>query len=299
MAGWFSIAFYFGIAWCCTQAAWNSTEDWIKFLRFSKDFSKVYHSDEELSERFAAFRASLQRHALLNRAYPPGSPVYGVNKFSDLTPAEFKGADPNHNQTESISSFSSPPAQSAICLLWSQMTVHRSTQRCQPRRRMRRWLLIGLSRSHLVCVHPLPPPPPPSAQAPEGQSHPSEEPGEVWFVLVGRCNCKSCLEGEGEGSGAVLFPCRAFSVVETVESRAAILGYPLTSLSTQQLLSCDNDSQFGCEGGLPSYAFSWLKKVGFGRSRGRGRRAEGRGAAHHPSLSAGCRAPNDRAAVPI
>lgn len=108
MAGWFSIAFYFGVAGCCAQAAWNSTEDWIKFLRFSKDFSKVYHSDEELSERFAAFRASLQRHALLNRAYPPGSPVYGVNKFSDLTPAEFKGADPNHNQTESISSFSSP-----------------------------------------------------------------------------------------------------------------------------------------------------------------------------------------------
>ena len=93
MAGWFSIAFYFGVTGCCVQAAWNSTEDWVKFLRFSKDFSKVYHSDEELSERFAAFRASLQRHALLNRAYPPGSPVYGVNEFSDLTPAEFKGAD--------------------------------------------------------------------------------------------------------------------------------------------------------------------------------------------------------------
>ena len=95
------------------------------------------------------------------------------------------------------------------------------------------------------------------------------------------------LRGEREGSGAVLFPCRAFSVVETVESRAAILGHPLTSLSTQQLLSCDNDSQFGCNGGLPSYAFSWLKKVGVGRSGGRGRRAEGMGAAHHPSLSAG------------
>lgn len=91
MAAWVFVI-YFGIASWCAHADWNSTEDWLKFVRFTKDFNKAYSSDEELWTRFAAFRASLQRHVLLNRPYSPDNPVYGVNKFSDLTQAEFKGA---------------------------------------------------------------------------------------------------------------------------------------------------------------------------------------------------------------
>lgn len=100
MAGWFLVVFYLGIhvAGCTAHADWNSTEDWLKFVQFSKDFSKSYGSEEELRVRFAAFRASLQRHALLNGPYSPGKPVYGVNKFSDLTPAEFKGT--SHSTTD-------------------------------------------------------------------------------------------------------------------------------------------------------------------------------------------------------
>lgn len=63
-------------------------------------------------------------------------------------------------------------------------------------------------------------------------------------------------------------PCRAFSVIEAVESKAAIMNHPLAPLSTQQLLSCDTASQYGCSGGLPSNAFAWLKEV---RGRGTGR----------------------------
>ena len=97
----------------------------------------------------------------------------------------------------------------------------------------------------------------------------------------------------------MLFPCRAFSVVETVESRAAILGYPLTTLSTQQLLSCDNVSQFGCSGGLPSYAFSWLKKVGLGGAGGGAGELKAWVLHTARPLSAGCKAPDDRATVPV
>ena len=51
-------------------------------------------------------------------------------------------------------------------------------------------------------------------------------------------------------------------MVEAVESRAAILGHPLTALSTQQVLSCDTaEPQEGCQGGLPEFAFGWLQKV--------------------------------------
>ena len=94
MAAWVLVIFYLGlhVVVCCGRADWNSTEDWLKFVQFSKDFRKSYGSEEELWTRFAAFRASLQRHALLNRPYSTDKPVYGVNKFSDLTPSEFKGA---------------------------------------------------------------------------------------------------------------------------------------------------------------------------------------------------------------
>ena len=54
--------------------------------------------------------------------------------------------------------------------------------------------------------------------------------------------------------------CRAFSVVETIESRAAILNFSLSELSTQEVLSCD-PNQNGCGGGVPQLAFHWLSNV--------------------------------------
>jgi hypothetical protein len=55
--------------------------------------------------------------------------------------------------------------------------------------------------------------------------------------------------------------CWAFSVVETVESRAAILNFTLSALSTQEVLSCD-PNQEGCGGGVPQAAFQWLSAKG-------------------------------------
>lgn len=87
------VTFYFAIGRvCCAHEEWNSTEDWYKFVQFTKDFRKAYGSEEELYARFAVFQTSLQRQAVLNSPYPPDKPVYGVNRFSDLTQGEFKGA---------------------------------------------------------------------------------------------------------------------------------------------------------------------------------------------------------------
>ena len=87
-------------------------------------------------------------------------------------------------------------------------------------------------------------------------------------------------------------------MVETVESRAAILNLSLAALSTQQLLSCDTASQYGCSGGLPRYAFDWLMTVGVGLGTG----TKGIGTVvhrvDHPH-SAECSASGDRAGVPF
>ena len=58
--------------------------------------------------------------------------------------------------------------------------------------------------------------------------------------------------------------CWAFSAAEELESMAALAGYPLNSLSTQQLVACDpNDS--GCNGGckflLHTLSFSFLLMI--------------------------------------
>jgi len=56
------------------------------------EHSKQYATVEEEKVRFANFQASLQRIAQLNeRAVQGGSSArYGLNKFSDLSPAEFR-----------------------------------------------------------------------------------------------------------------------------------------------------------------------------------------------------------------
>jgi cysteine peptidase B len=51
--------------------------------------------------------------------------------------------------------------------------------------------------------------------------------------------------------------CWSFSTTGNIEGQWAIAGHPLTSLSEQELVSCDT-TMYGCNGGLPSGAMQWL-----------------------------------------
>jgi len=56
--------------------------------------------------------------------------------------------------------------------------------------------------------------------------------------------------------------CWAFSAIEALESREVLIQKnPLKILSEQELVSCDKVDQ-GCNGGLPSNAYTWLAKKG-------------------------------------
>mmetsp|Transcript_12262 Transcript_12262/g.24995 ORF Transcript_12262/g.24995 Transcript_12262/m.24995 type:complete len:345 (-) Transcript_12262:205-1239(-) len=55
--------------------------------------------------------------------------------------------------------------------------------------------------------------------------------------------------------------CWAFSATETIETAWALAGNSLTEFAPQQLVSCDSTDN-GCNGGLPSNAFEYVKKTG-------------------------------------
>lgn len=52
--------------------------------------------------------------------------------------------------------------------------------------------------------------------------------------------------------------CWSFGTVGTIEGSYFLTGNPLTSLSAQQLVSCDDEIDMGCGGGLPDYAFDYI-----------------------------------------
>jgi len=55
--------------------------------------------------------------------------------------------------------------------------------------------------------------------------------------------------------------CWAFSATETIETAWAMAGNKLTEFAPQQLVSCDKTDN-GCNGGLPSNAFEYVKSAG-------------------------------------
>jgi cathepsin O len=64
------------------------------FQDYVQRYNKPYINDTDtFLTRFLVFKESLRRHKWLNsyETENSGSAVYGVNKFSDLTPQEFKG----------------------------------------------------------------------------------------------------------------------------------------------------------------------------------------------------------------
>jgi len=57
-----------------------------EFNQFMQKYNKVYTSDE-FSTRFENYKATIERIAILNAQ---GGATFGINKFSDMTPEEFK-----------------------------------------------------------------------------------------------------------------------------------------------------------------------------------------------------------------
>ncbi|CAH1266729.1 CTSO [Branchiostoma lanceolatum] len=60
------------------------------FEDFVVKFGKKYQSKEEYWRRYHIFKESVLRHQQLNHGRTDDSALYGVNQFSDLTPAEFR-----------------------------------------------------------------------------------------------------------------------------------------------------------------------------------------------------------------
>jgi cathepsin F len=62
--------------------------DQTAFRKFMQDYSKIYANDEQYNLRFSNFRNNLKRNAELAQKHPLAT--FGINKFSDLSPQEFK-----------------------------------------------------------------------------------------------------------------------------------------------------------------------------------------------------------------
>ena len=64
-------------------------QNWMEFTNFQEKFSKKYESLDELEERFIVFRSNLHNiishNSDINKNY-----TMGINKFTDLSPTEFK-----------------------------------------------------------------------------------------------------------------------------------------------------------------------------------------------------------------
>jgi C1A family cysteine protease len=67
----------------------SDDESFVRFQQFMVKFNKTYENQEEMSYRLSVFRQSLARAESMN-AQENDEEVFGVTKFSDLTPEEFK-----------------------------------------------------------------------------------------------------------------------------------------------------------------------------------------------------------------
>jgi len=73
---------------CTVVPACFAANDFEAFRSFMHRFSKQYETDTEWNKRFSIFKANMALIADLNEQN--GSPAFGVTKFSDLEPSEFK-----------------------------------------------------------------------------------------------------------------------------------------------------------------------------------------------------------------
>ncbi|XP_041358125.1 cathepsin O-like isoform X2 [Gigantopelta aegis] len=95
MGGCINILKILFISVCCVSFAESKTENLLKLfkdyvIKFNKTYQ--YHDDSRLlSKRFQVFKENLEFYDRINgQADVNGTLVYGINKFSDLTPEEFR-----------------------------------------------------------------------------------------------------------------------------------------------------------------------------------------------------------------
>jgi len=75
----------------CVAALRNDDADFAQFMDFVKKFNKTYPTVHEFQARFRVFQMSLDRVAGRRLvAVPRANTAFGITKFSDLTPTEFK-----------------------------------------------------------------------------------------------------------------------------------------------------------------------------------------------------------------
>jgi len=94
-----------------------------QFAEYKQKFNKSY-SDEEHEFRFANFKSALDRIAA-SQAREKGTATYGLTKFSDLSPAEFRSKYlmPSFNKAQlPTANVSSIPLQSALPTTWDWNT---------------------------------------------------------------------------------------------------------------------------------------------------------------------------------
>jgi len=165
-----------------------------EFIAFQHKYGKIYASSEEFNMRLAIFKNNIARAAKL-QAHSTNA-KYGVTKFMDMTPDEFKN----------------------IVLMKKTVKPSQKNQ----------WF------GHTPLI-------------PEGTTFDwrNHSPAVVTPVY-NQAQCGSCW---------------AFSITENIESQWALAGNQLTSLSMQQVVSCDTNDD-GCGGGDPPTAYEYVIGAG-------------------------------------
>jgi hypothetical protein len=105
------------------------------FGRFMKEYKKTYDTVEEYSERLAVFADNMERVAKMNAEHVliNGEAVFGVTKFSDLSPKEFKSIYLTYrpsNATKEYVTFDGPVANDIDWVSKGAVTSVKDQGRC-------------------------------------------------------------------------------------------------------------------------------------------------------------------------
>jgi len=167
-----------------------------EFIAFQHRYGKVYATADEFEQRYQVFQTNLMNAQLLSAK--DSHAQYGVTKFMDMTPEEFR----NTILMKSV------PTSTANPKLFNGKLDYNLTAKSTTFD----W------RSESGVVTP----------------------------VYNQGQCGSCW---------------AFSISENIESQWALSGNSLTSLSMQQVVSCDTGDN-GCGGGLPANAYQYVQEAG-------------------------------------